>query len=338
MPTCSQRFTTPAPPIPYSPDIYVCISVNLQLTKMQAFNPSALVTPQWLLQRLRQQVTVIDASWYMPGGAPSGHGYAEYKRCHIPRARYLDIDSAVVSDKRTNLPHMLPPAGRVRAIERAFGISDTAPLVVYENESAAPLCASARVWWMARTFGKRDVFVLDGGLSAWLRAGYPTESGDQDDISEMETEEESDGKYDRQELVWSLEEVRNAKESTLIVDARSEGRFKGTAPEPRKGLPSGHIPRSRNVPSTELVNADARALRPKDQLEHILNARIGMSTEQMKGRTTDGNVVCSCGSGVTAAIVALALHEVGVENAAVYDGSWVEYASSEANPISKADD
>lgn len=302
---------------------------------MLAFNLpalSALVSAQWLHQRvIGNAVTVIDASWYLPGSAPATKGLEEYKKRHIPGALYFDIDALKLRDSSSDLPHMLPPPSQIASIERAFGLRSGRPVVVYENDSAGPLCASARVWWMARSFGVRDVFVLDGGLTSWLSNGYPIESGENSINTEADDKVQA---YERNDLIWSMNDVQQLvdkkdKQKSFIMDARSEGRFLGTDPEPRKGLKSGHMPGAVSVPSSMLVDAGNKKLHPPEELARILHERSGASPEELQKR----GVVCSCGSGVTAAIVALALHEVGVEGAGVYDGSWVEWASKKPDII-----
>lgn len=286
---------------------------------------SVLVTPSWLLARLRHKppsVTIIDTSWYMPSS--NENGYEQFKGCHIPSARYFNIDGSEARDTNTALPHMLPPSRKLNKMSRELGLRKGTPAVLYTNKSPA-FCASARVWWMLRALGKEDVYILNGGLSSWIEDGYDTETG-AGDLKEGEEVLNDDSK----DLVWGLNDILQRDQvDDLVIDARSEGRFKGIDPEPRKELSSGHMPGSVNVPSGCLINAENGKLKSHDELVSALKDR-GFVLDDLKKKS---NVVTSCGSGVTAAIVALALHEVGVKNAAVYDGSWVEYASSAQNPV-----
>ena len=250
-----------------------------------------------------RKLVVIDATWHLPlPGQPQRDAQAEYLRCHLAGARFADLDA--ISEQDSSLPHMLPSAEQFQAQMRGIGVSRDSKVVVYDSLG---LFSAARLWWMLRSFGHCRVAVLDGGLPKWQAEGRPVETG-----------EVTGGAGDfeaklREELVCSLDAVRKAP---LVLDARSSARFRGDAPEPRPGLSSGHMPGARNLPFDRLI-CDGR-LRPSSELREFfaaLGVRQGVP------------VVTSCGSGVTAAIINLALEEIGHRPHALYDGSWAEYAA-----------
>ncbi|WP_084396500.1 sulfurtransferase [Henriciella aquimarina] len=277
---------------------------------------SPLVSASWLKANINApDLRILDASWFPSWVAGPGAGREAYERGHIPGAVYFDIDD--IADPDSDLPHMLPDSVKFSSRVRKLGVGDGNRIVVYD---ANDFFASARVWWMFRVMGHKEVYVLDGGLRAWQ-----AEDGEIEDLAPTITGGRHFTPRVRSDLVHSMAQVRQIAETgeIPILDARPGGRFKGTESEPRAGLPSGHIPGSDNVPCGELVGADGK-LRPREELEKVL------------GDFTSRPAIASCGSGVSAAVIALALAELGNWDVSVYDGSWTEWASNEANPIETA--
>ena len=247
-------------------------------------------------------LVVFDASWHLPApGQPVRNAREEYLDCHIPGAIFADIDE--LSDQQSSLPHMLSSASAFEAQMRSLGMYKNSQVVVYDTHG---LFSAARLWWMLRTFGHDQVRVLDGGLPKWIEESRRVASGEVTPSLGDFT-----GRY-IPSRVASLDEIHKAE---LVLDARSAGRFQGVAPEPRPGLPSGHMPNARNLPFDRLIR-DAR-LRSREELKEIF-AEVGVRDDQP--------IITSCGSGVTAAIISLALAEVGHCLNSLYDGSWTEYA------------
>lgn len=268
-------------------------------------DPRTLVSTQWLEDHLQNpDLRVIDASWYLPD--MNRDGRAEYDRGHIPGARFFDIDE--ISDTRSALPHMAPPVEKFMSRSRALGVGDGHQIVVYDG---AGLFSAARVWWLYRLMGKTDVAVLDGGYPKWLAEGRPTE-----DLPPVLKERHIT--VQRQaHMVRDVTQVAAASKlgDHLILDARGAPRFKGTEPEPREGLRSGHIPGSRNVPYKSVLNPD-NTMKDTGELRELFYEA---------GVTAGTPVITTCGSGVTAAIVSLALERIGHKTHSLYDGSWAEW-------------
>ena len=266
-----------------------------------------LVSTEWLAGALgAPDLMVFDATKYLPNEPFDGP--TKYREAHIPGARFFDID--VVADPDTDLPHMAPTAGRFARLMGELGISNTTRVVFYDQKG---LQSSARGWWLMKLFGHEKAAVLDGGLPKWLAEGRPTESG--------EAKAAAPSSYTpdfRADLVKGIGDVKRiiAHGGALILDARAKGRFDGTAPEPRPGLPSGHMPGAKSVPFNELLNADFTM---KDAA--ALRARFAAA-----GADGSKPIVTSCGTGVTACILALGLKQAGLGDAAIYDGSWTEWA------------
>ncbi|MAP95516.1 MAG: 3-mercaptopyruvate sulfurtransferase [Ponticaulis sp.] len=282
---------------------------------MQTEDP--LVSADWLKEHLdAPDIRVVDASWIPPWGADYGEGAAKrlYLQEHIPGAVFFDIDD--IADETTDLPHMIPSAEKFSSRARKLGLGDGKTIIVYDRSS---FMASARVWWMLRLFGHNDVKVLDGGLQAWHAADGPVE-----DLDTMVSERHFTVRFQNQ-LLKTQDQISQGLEdaSNTLLDARPAGRFDGTEPEPRAGLSSGHIPGSVSLPATSLMNPDG-TLKSNDQLAGI----FGNKAEAPQ-------ITASCGSGVSAALILLALFRLGRDDIALYDGAWTEWASNSSNPIEK---
>jgi thiosulfate/3-mercaptopyruvate sulfurtransferase len=266
-----------------------------------------LVSAAWLKARIAApDIRVVDASWYMPGDPRDPD--AEFLDRHIPGAVRFDFDE--IADKASGLPHMLPDPMAFAAAVGALGVGSEHRVVVYASDGIAP---AARVWWMFRVMGHDAVSVLDGGLPQWTAVRGPMQAG-----PAAPAPATFHPRF-RKELVRSFDQVAAVLvgRSAQVVDARGAARFRGEAPEPRPGLRSGHMPGARNVPFTELLNADG-AMKPAAALAKVF-AEAGAPLARP--------MVTSCGSGVTAAVVALAMARLGRWDTAVYDGSWAEWGA-----------
>jgi thiosulfate/3-mercaptopyruvate sulfurtransferase len=265
-----------------------------------------VVSTDWLGANLQQPgLVVVDASWYLPSAGRDPQ--AEYLAAHIPGAVFYDLDR--ISDPDTDLPHMLGSPVRFAAAMGALGIGDDNFVVAYDGSGAN--LSAARVWWTLKVFGHDAAAVLDGGFQAWQREGRPVESG-----KAARPPERFTPRY-RAELVRSKSQVNDALAAGTeqLLDARSAGRFQGQEPEPRPGLKSGHVPGSHNLPFPDLVGPDGKLL-PRPELEQRL---------RQAGIDLDRPVITTCGSGVSACALLLALEQVGHRDHALYDGSWAEY-------------
>jgi thiosulfate/3-mercaptopyruvate sulfurtransferase len=274
-----------------------------------------VVSTDWLAAHLGEPgLRVIDATWYMPHLGRDAR--VEFAERHVPGAVFFDIDA--IADHTTSLPHMLPGAPAFAAAVGALGIGDGDRVVAY---GAKGFIASARAWWMFRVFGHDDVAVLDGGLPRWRAEGRPLEAGAPSPSPRAFTAKL------RPELVADLAAVRANLERprAQIVDARSAGRFAGTEPEPRPGLRGGHIPGSLSLPYDAVVAADGTLL-PAEEIRR----RFAVA-----GVDPGGPVTATCGSGVSAAVLALGLFRAGNRDAAVYDGSWTEWGGRDDTPIER---
>lgn len=264
------------------------------------------VSPDWLAERLdRPDIRLVDASWFLPGTGRDGR--AEYETTHIPGAVYFDLDG--IADPLTDLPHMLPAPHQFGESAGAMGIKETDIIIVYDSDG---LFSAPRVWWTFRIMGATNVRLLEGGLPAWKAAGHPLTNEVTAPAPAQFVASPTPG------AVASFSDILRACETgdSLILDARPAGRFSGRDPEPRPGLSSGHIPGSLSLPASDLIH-EGRLLPPE-----VLAARFAQL-----GLTPGQPVITTCGSGVTAAILALALTAIGHDTCRLYDGSWAEWAS-----------
>jgi thiosulfate/3-mercaptopyruvate sulfurtransferase len=262
-----------------------------------------LISTDWLADQLSApDLVVFDATRYLPTDGKDGA--EEFARAHIPGARFFDID--VIADPDTALPHMVPSPGRFERLMGGLGVSNASRVVFYDQKGIA---SSPRGWWMMGLFGHDQASVLDGGLPKWLREGRPVEAG----LPAPPAPAAFQATF-RATRLRGIGDMLAGGE--LVLDARPAGRFAGSAPEPRPELPSGHIPGSRNIPSSSLLHPDGTMLDPA-----ALRASFAAA-----GADGTRPIVTSCGSGVTATILSLGLLRAGLPQGAVYDGSWTEWA------------
>lgn len=268
-------------------------------------DPKTLVSTDWLGRHLRDpDLRLLDASWFLLGSGRDAK--AEYAAAHIPGARFFDIDE--ISDQRSSLPHMAPPTEKFVSRMRAMGVGDGHQVVVYDSTG---IFSAARVWWTFRLMGKTDVAVLDGGLPKWQAEGRDIE-----DMPPVIRDRHMTASRQNQ-MVKDVTQVAHAAKlgEAEILDARSAARFRGEAAEPRPGLRAGHIPGSKNIPFAEVLNPDG-TMKPPAALKAVFE---GAGVDLKKPAIT------TCGSGVTAAVLSLALERIGHRNHALYDGSWSEW-------------
>lgn len=275
-----------------------------------------LVDPHWLAARLNHPGTVVlDATLPPVGVTPPVDTRARYAACHIPGAVFFDIEE--FSDPASGLPHTLPSPDAFARQMSALGLSDTGTFVVYEQ---AGVYSAPRAWWMLRTYGASNVFLLDGGLPAWINAGLPTSA---DPVSRPPATFHA---HFNAGAVKDYSQMQQLLASgAQVLDARSAGRFDGTSPEPRPGLSSGHMPGSTNVPFPDLVE-DGRIKAPAALRQLFAARHVDL----------DQPITTTCGSGVTAAVVALGLELAGARHVTLYDGSWAEYAQKPGSVIEKS--
>jgi thiosulfate/3-mercaptopyruvate sulfurtransferase len=281
---------------------------------MTSSTDDPLVSTDWLAARLDDpKVKIIDATFKLPGVLPLP--VEDYLAAHLPGAVFFDVDH--IADPNDQRPHMFPTAEQFARDVAALGISSGDTVVAYD---AGGWVAAPRAWWMFLSFGHPDVKVLDGGLKKWLREGRPTHSG-KVAPKPGKFQARLDPGYIRsqQQLVGNLQ-----THAEQLIDARPRPRFEGTGAEPRPGLRPGHIPGSRNVPYAELFDANTGAMKP---LEELRKAFAGAGVD------INRPIVTSCGSGVSALVLTLALYRLGVRGSALYDGSWSEWGLPDGPPV-----
>ncbi|MFT5342938.1 MAG: thiosulfate/3-mercaptopyruvate sulfurtransferase [Paracoccaceae bacterium] len=280
-------------------------------------DPKTLVSTDWLATHLKNpDLRILDASWYLPDAGRDPR--AEYDAAHIPGARFFDIDD--ISDQRSDLPHMVPPVEKFMSRMRAMGIGDGHQVVVYDG---AGLMSAARVWWLFRLMGQANIAVLDGGLPKWQAEGRDVE-----DMPPMVRDRHMTVRV-QNHMVRDVTQVSAASKlgDHEIIDARAVARFRGEADEPRAGLRSGHIPGSRNVVFGDLLNAD-KTMKDADALRAVFIAA---------GVDLSKPAITTCGSGVTAAVLSLAMERFGKSDHSLYDGSWSEWGAFPTLPIATGD-
>lgn len=274
------------------------------MTKDQAAFPYPLVTTDWLAANLGAgDLKIVDASWRMPGAPPA---IDDHRRQHIPDAVFFDLDA--IADKTTTLPHMLPAPHEFAAAVGALGIGSNDRVIVYDD---AGIFSAARVWWTFRAMGHEKVSVLDGGLPKWLRERRPLEQG------VATPADQAYGEATPRPISRTADELRGflAGRKGRVLDARPAARFYGEAAEPRPGLRRGRMPGATNIPHGSLMSGSGE-LKPAPELEALFQAA---------GVDTQTDVITTCGSGVTAAALSLALEVIGHRRHALYDGSWAEW-------------
>jgi thiosulfate/3-mercaptopyruvate sulfurtransferase len=281
-------------------------------------DPNTLVSTQWL--KANQQdpnVRILDASWHMPSDGRDASN--EFVNGHILNARFFDIDD--ISDHRSTLPHMVPPVEKFMSRVRALGVGDGHQIIVYDTKG---LFSAARVWWLFRLMGNTSVAVLDGGLPKWIADGNPLST-----TAPVIRDRHMTVKQQLQ-MVRDVTQVAHAAKLNdhEIIDARSGTRFIGEAPEPRTDLRSGHIPNSKNLPFTKVLNTDHTMKTVPELTKVFKNAGIDLNKP----------AITTCGSGITAAVLSLALQRVGKTDHALYDGSWTEWGQFPTLNIATGED
>jgi thiosulfate/3-mercaptopyruvate sulfurtransferase len=276
-----------------------------------------LVSTDWLARNCdNPDLRILDASWYLP--AADRDPKAEYDAAHIPGARFFDIDD--VADHRSDMPHMAPPPEKFMSRMRALGVGDGHQVVVYDG---AGLMSAARVWWTFKLMGHTDIAVLDGGFPKWQAEGRPIE-----DMPPVIKDRHMSARF-QNHLVRDVTHVSQATKlgTPQIVDARSAARFRGEADEPRAGLRKGHMPGAKNLPFQTLLNENGTLMAPDAIKEAFTQAGIDLTRP----------VITTCGSGITAAILSLALARIGHDQWSLYDGSWAEWGQFDTLPIATGD-
>ena len=277
-----------------------------------------IVEAEWLLSKYscsgwHDSIVILDGSWYLPN--QKRDPLKEHMECRIPNALFFDIDS--VCDNNSNLPHTIPNVNQFEKSMNELGLKNTNHIVIYSKDGIA---TSPRVWWLLKIFGHQKISILNGGLKAWIDIKGQTEKGQYENIPASNFKANYNNNF-----FCTTEEVKASMNSnnSQIIDARSQGRFNGTEPEPRKNLQSGHIPGSKNLPYQSLLDEKGRLLEI-NQISEILSKA---------GIDTDNPIISTCGSGVSACVLALALEILGKNNWKIYDGSWTEWGRRRDTPI-----
>jgi thiosulfate/3-mercaptopyruvate sulfurtransferase len=276
-------------------------------------HPESLVSTDWLAANLSQpDLRVVDGTYYLPMQGKDAK--AEYLERHIPGAVFFDIDD--ISDSNSTLPHMLPAPEKFASRVRKLGIGDGNRVVVYDGQG---MMSAARVWWMFRIFGAREVAILDGGLPKWLAENRPVEEG-----PVHLQERHFTARFDNTRVRSKDQMLRNVQSKReQMLDARSAGRFNATDPEIWPGRRSGHIPGAHNLPYDRLLKAD-KTFKDAGELTSLY---------EHSGIDLKKPVITSCGSGITACVLAFGLHLIGHRDVAVYDGSWAEWGLPGDTPV-----
>ena len=276
----------------------------------------ALVDAEWLAGNLNSpHVAVVDGSWHLP--TINRDPLAEFETTHIPGAVFFDIDR--IADDANQLPHMIPSEEKFAGQVSALGIGNDDHIIAYDTTGVG---SAARVWWMFHLFGHDRVSVLDGGLPIWQKSGGPVE-----DQVPVPTTTNFTARLNRDLLRTTEDLLRNVENGAeQVLDARTQGRFTGKEPEPRPGLRSGHIPKRLKLTFLDLYAPKTHLMKSGDQLTEVFS-KSGVGEEK--------RVITSCGSGITACNLALALHLIGRTDVAVYDGSWSEWGGRIDTPIGK---
>ncbi len=283
---------------------------------MTNLSPSdSLVSTEWLADHLEApDVRIVEATWFMPATGKKGH--EAYEAGHIPGAVFFDLDD--IADDESPLPHMLPSPVKFASKVKKLGLGSGNRIIVYDRASGSS--AAARVWWMFRAFGHDEVSLLDGGMSKWMAERRPTQ--DQPPV----TRERHFMPHFEASLVRAKTQILANLDSKreIVIDARSAGRFKGVEPEPWPHKKVGHIPGALNLPWPELIDPETKTFLPIEQLR----AKFADA-----GITGDKPIVASCGSGVTACMLAFGLYLTGRKDVAIYDGSWAEWGLADDTPV-----